>query len=60
MISLHGHAFCRVGLAGERELGLGWGGVIFLVQKADIAGASRRRRKGGSVGDSGRDDALVG
>lgn len=59
-MSLHGHAFCGVGFAGERELGLGWCGVIFLVQKADIAGASRRGGKGGSVSDSSRDDALVG
>lgn len=60
IVSLHGHAFRRVGLAGECELGLGWSGVIFLVQQADVARTSRRGRKGSGVGDSSGDDALIG
>jgi hypothetical protein len=42
VVPLHGHALGRVGLAGERELCLGGGGV-FLVQQAYIAWASGRR-----------------
>lgn len=58
--SLHGHAFRRIRLASECKLGLGWGGIILLVQQANIAGASRRRGKSSRVGDGCGDDALVG